>query len=144
MTPSRGAAPGKQGSKGSGKGSAGPGCLWASRSPYLWADIQVRKKTPMPLGQYSLYLQPGRKAPRMHLLRSRKLNPPFSDGKGCRGADVQLEWGGVTSQGWWQQCQRVMLLSGYRKLVEETPRPYLLEEARVGGLKRSCAHQDRL
>lgn len=32
-----------------------------------------------------------------------------------------------------------MLLSASRKLVEETPRIYLLEEASAGGLKRPCA-----
>lgn len=48
-------------------------------------------------------------------------------------------WGGVISHRWCSQCQRVMLFSGSRNLMEEIPGLYLLEEASAGGLKRPCA-----
>ena len=52
---------------------------------------------------------------------------------------MQLGWGDITSQGRWQQCWWVMLLSGSGKLVEESPVLYLLDEASAGGLKRPRA-----
>lgn len=42
----------------------------------------------------------------------------------------------VTSQGWWQQCWWVMLLSGSEKLVEGVSMLYLLDEGGAGRLER--------
>lgn len=118
----------------------GPYHLQAFCGPHLRADIQVRKKKkPTPLGQYSLYLQPGCKATGMHLLLSGKLIPPFSNGKRDGGGDMQLGQGDITSQCQCQWCWGVKLLSGSGKLGEETPVFYLLDEASAGGLKRPCA-----